>query len=111
MRFRLKSPHYIENLYLEEGVEIEPAIVKVSGNKKVVERRGKIFLKTPIAHEDQVSRKVTLTTEVLTDWAGPPSVEMIGLDPEAEKACEKRAASFMSINDLPIVPAQEKANV
>ena len=42
----------------------------------------------------------TVTKEVETTWAGPPSIEMEGVDDEGKAACAKREKSFMSLNQL-----------
>jgi hypothetical protein len=84
---------------------IEAAVVEIDPKtkKKTVKRPGKITLVKPLNIDGKYLK------EVETTWSGPPSVEMEGLDTEAEAQVEKRVETFMSINDLPITPAQAKA--
>jgi len=114
MKFVLKSDHYFDELalVLPKDTIIEAAIVeKAPGRhgKVTVKKHGKVTLPFAIVDKDYRARPgipVTATVKELeTVWAGPPSIEMDGLDPEAIAACEKRVETYMSINDLPIVPS------
>lgn len=133
MKVRLRSTHYFDelNLTLDEGTIIEAAIPKkdkdgkvvyiVTGNagsgrvrKPVIEKMGKVILVRPIKDPQEkfnpIAPNPPSMKEIPTTWIGPPSIEMEPLDEEAEKACAQRAETYMSINDLPITPAQAKPN-
>jgi hypothetical protein len=114
MKFKLKSDHYLDevSLVLPKDTIIEAAIVeKAPGRhgKITVKKAGKITLPRPIVDATYPSRpgmpQTATVTELPCNWAGPPSIEMEGLDPEGIAACEKRVETYMSINDLPIVPS------
>lgn len=125
MKFRLKSSHYFDELGFEllEGTIIEAAVPKRDSKgqilrdpktrKPIIEKMGKVELVAPIKNpavpfNRQMPQALDLRV-VETSWIGPPSIEMEGLDPEAEALCEKRASTYMSINDLPIAPEKPNA--
>lgn len=115
MKFRLKSAHYFDELglLLPEDTIIETALVeKQPGRhgKTIVKKQGKVTLPHAIVDKNYPARpgipQTATVRELECSWAGPPSIEMEGLDEESIKACEKRKETYMSINDLPIVPTQ-----
>jgi len=115
MKFRLKSAHYSDelSLLLPMDTVIETAVVEKEPGRKgkvIVKKMGKVILPHPIVDKNYPARpgipQTATVNELETSWAGPPSIEMEGLDAESIAACEKRASTYMSINDLPITPVQ-----
>jgi hypothetical protein len=95
MRFRLRSTHSIDDRLLEEGTEITPARFSQEGKLLA---KGKIFLPPGVHHGVLIPG-----AEIETEWRGPPSAEMEGVDTEAQKAVADRLKGFMMpVESLPI---------